>query len=132
MRARLVRVDGSTEMVDLPGDSSGNLTAMYKAMGCDCVDVIRLVQTAPGCPGLDMWIDDNGMFTKEPNVIATILAAAIDGGVISQPVFGDVLLTGGADSEGDTLPLTSIQDAVLRDMVADAHPGGIRELALTN
>jgi hypothetical protein len=132
MRARLVRVDGSTEMVELPGNSSGNLTAMYKAMGCDCVDVVRLVKTGPGRPGLDMWIDDNGMFANQPNIFATILAGAINGGVIRQAIYGDVLLTGGADSEGDTLPLTSVQDSVLRDMIADAHPGGIRELAMTN
>ena len=133
MRTRVVRVDGTSDHVELPeGESHERLKAMYAAIGCDYVDVVRLVEAGPGRPGLDMWIDDVGLFTKEPNAVATLMVAGIVDTPLTQLIHGDVLFTGGADSEGDTLPLTITQDTVLRDIAAQVVAGGLDKLALTN
>lgn len=119
MRALLVRVDGATEEVDLPGDKR-NLDVMYEAMKCSRVDVVRIVEAAPGRPGLDMWIDDDGLFTKSPNIVASAIVAMITGRA-SEYYFGDVLFTGGADSEGDTLSLTRMQGEILAEVAMEAR-----------
>ena len=119
MRARIVRCDGSTELTELPGDSGGSLAAMYAAIGCHTVDVVRIIGAAPGKPGLDMWIDGEGLYTKSPNMPASVLASMLAGQPLRQWIAGDVIFTGGADSEGGTLPLTAIQDEIIADMVAE-------------
>lgn len=117
MRALLVRLDGTTEEVDLPDD--GQLKAMAEALKCDEVGEIPLIRTAPGRPSLSMWMDRDGLFTKGPNVVGSDLVAHMTGLPIGY-CMGDVLLTGGADSEGDPLPLTRVQSAVLEEMAFEA------------
>jgi len=96
--ALLISTDGDVSVIDLPAEGS-LLPTMYRAIGCHGVDVVRLA------PALDMWIDDDGMYTQPVNQLATLLAKGF--GFNWQDYHGPALLTGGADAEGDTLPLSS-------------------------
>ncbi|MFD0269554.1 DUF3846 domain-containing protein [Streptomyces sp. NPDC127106] len=95
--ALLITPEAEVIPVDLPSDSGDRLTAMYSLMRCDQVDVVALTDQ------LDMWLDDNGLYTQPVNPMATLLARRF--GRTYQNYHGHVLLTGGADDEGETLPL---------------------------
>lgn len=120
MRARVVRVNGTTEVIDLPEDTRAWLDAAYKAIGCTAVDRVCVIHTGPGRHGMDMWVDDEGLLNgAKPNIVAGTMLYTLTNREQSQPIMGDVIFTGGCDSEGDSLPLTKIQDAILSDMAAD-------------
>jgi hypothetical protein len=93
--ALVVHPDGHLEDVDLSGDS---LAAMCKAIGCALLDVVALTSR------LDMWIDDEGMYTQQINPVATALARRH--GFVWQPYFGPVVVLATSDAEGDTHNLT--------------------------
>ncbi len=121
MRARVIKTDGTTEPLELPSGSNecGNrLAAMYQAIGCTAVDVVRVLDAVPGRSGVDMWIDDEGLYKDEPepNKVATLLANGLASGCVTSWITGSVVVTGGADSEGDTLPLTPAQDWALAEL----------------
>jgi len=117
MRARIIRVDGSTEAVDIPQDFGEQMCAAEMMLGCNAVERVPVIERTPGRPGLEMWIDSEGLFTKSANVTAELMAKAISDAPVTAYIAGDVLLTGGADSEGDTLGLTEIQDSVLAEFI---------------
>lgn len=122
MRARIVRCDGASEPLELPeGSARDGLEALYKAIGCTTVDVVRLVDAGSRRPGLDMWVDDDGLYTQPANWTATLLAGRLAGRDVRQTINGNVVLTGGADGHGRTLGLTEGQDRVLAEMAADAR-----------
>jgi hypothetical protein len=117
MRARIVRTNGTTEGIDLtPGDS---LRGMREAIGCQLVDCIEVIPGSASRPGIDIWIDDEGLYAKAPNFLAGAVAAFLLGYIPNYPLFGDVLFTGGADSEGETLGLTKRQAEILADIAGD-------------
>ncbi|MDQ1539085.1 MAG: hypothetical protein QOE58_3478, partial [Actinomycetota bacterium] len=64
------------------------LLAMYKAIGCDLVDIVQLSH-GPDLR-LDMWLDDEGLHTQRMNPYATRLAQHF--GFIWQGYFGRILL----------------------------------------
>ncbi|TDU67823.1 DUF3846 domain-containing protein [Streptomyces sp. KS 21] len=109
--ALLITPDAEVIPVDLPADSGDRLTAMYSLMRCDQVDVVALTDQ------LDMWLDDNGLYTQPVNPIATLLARRF--GRTYQDYHGPVLLTGGADEEGETLPLNKDKVLALLTSLAD-------------
>jgi len=89
--ALVITVDGTVAELEWPaagpdGEHPSILHFMYRMMGCDTVDVVRLA------PGLDMWLDDYGMGLQPVNPLATMLARAF--GYMSQPYYGTVLLSG--------------------------------------
>jgi hypothetical protein len=94
--ALLLTGDGAIAEINLP--TTNQLTVMQAVLRCDRVDVVALTTR------MDMWIDDEGIYNHEINVPATLLARRY--GFCYQAYHGPVLLTGGADAEGDTLPLT--------------------------
>lgn len=120
MRALLVKTDGTTEPVELGGANVDHITQMHEAIGCRTFDCVGIIPAKPGRPGLDMWIDDEGLFLDEPepNISAWNLVANLTGDLNKGMVVGNVLFTGGADSEGDTLGLTATQASVLTEMAA--------------
>lgn len=85
--------DGVATVIDL-GDDNGR--AFREHIGCTWFDVVRLA------PDLDMWVDDEGAIFADPvmNPVASALAASAGFGPV---IFGTVVLTGGADAEGDTV-----------------------------
>ncbi|MFJ6354804.1 DUF3846 domain-containing protein [Streptomyces sp. NPDC092046] len=84
---------------------------MYSVMRCDQVDVVALTDQ------VDMWLDDNGLYTQPVNPMATLLARRF--GWTYQNYHGPVLLTGGADEEGETLPLDKDKVLAMRATLTD-------------
>ncbi|HBF82633.1 MAG TPA: hypothetical protein DD420_22685 [Streptomyces sp.] len=96
--ALLVTPEMDLVPIDLPADSSTRLAVMRAVIRCERVDVVALTTR------MDMWIDDEGLYRHPVNKLATLLARRF--GFTFQDYYGPVLLTGGADAEGNTLPLT--------------------------
>ncbi|ROO82599.1 uncharacterized protein DUF3846 [Actinocorallia herbida] len=108
MHALLIALDGTVSELDLP--KNDNLDVLVKATGGRLVDVVQLTTQ------IDMWIDDEGVFTSEPNRTATALAKSF--GFVHQDYYGPVVLAGFSRS-GDTVNLTADQAAALRTRLAD-------------
>lgn len=99
--------------------SRGILDALHDAIDCDTVDAVPL------SPTIAMWLDDTGALTKPINETATVLARAYGR---TQLYFGNAVLTGGIDAEGNTLSLsqhelstllltaTAAADSVMQDI----------------
>ncbi|MEJ8639957.1 DUF3846 domain-containing protein [Streptomyces sp. MS2.AVA.5] len=96
--ALLITPEADIVPVNLPADCDSRLAVMRSVIRCDRVDVVGLTSQ------LDMWMDDEGLYNHPVNKLATVLAARF--GFTYQNYHGPVLLTGGADAEGDTVPLS--------------------------
>jgi len=96
--ALLVTTDAAIVPLEYPANSDEHLTVLRAVMLCDRVDVVALTDQ------LDMWIDDEGLYRQPINPAATVLAQLF--GFTHQPYHGPVVLTGGADGNGDTIALT--------------------------
>ncbi|MFE6714042.1 DUF3846 domain-containing protein [Streptomyces sp. NPDC057695] len=107
----LITPEAEVIPVNLPADSGDRLTFMYSLMRCNQVDVVALTDQ------VDMWLDDNGLYTQQVNPAATLLARRF--GRTYQDYHGPVLLTGGADDEGETLPLDKDKMLAMLTILAD-------------
>jgi len=94
----LIRTDGTAETVEVTSTSQGHLAHMRDLIGAQYVDVIGINDTYGA---IDTWVDDEGAWTKIPNVAATILVSELAGQTIA-PIFGHALLLSrnGADTIG--------------------------------
>jgi len=61
----------------------------------------------------DMWIDDEGKLFSEPVINAFGSALWVNSYGMTDMIVGDIIITGGADSEGKTLGLTQEQVATI-------------------
>ena len=89
---------GSFERISLARNKV--LDSLCRAIGCRYVEVIQATET------ISIWVDEEGLMRRPrptPNYLATLLAAELWFG--HQVIVGVVVFTGGADSEGNTLPL---------------------------
>lgn len=82
------------------------LRDMYRLIDCHTVDVVRLADD------LDMWLDDDGMYTSPVNLAATFVARLY--GFNHQNYHGNALFLGGANRNGDTVGLSDKMLARLR------------------
>lgn len=114
--ALAVYPDGTAADVVLPAGRV--LETLYEVIGCRCVDVVRLRE------GMDMWVDDEGMVAGGVSEPATRLARAC--GLVWQPYFGVVVVTGGADAAGDTLSLGVGDARTVREVLARPATSGGR------
>jgi len=91
--ALVITTDGVIAELEMPKPGP-HLKFMYRAMGCELVEVVALR------PGLDMWLDEEGMRNDSVNMLATSLARLF--GRRRQPYYGTALLAGrrGADAVG--------------------------------
>lgn len=101
-----VNVEGEFSDVELPADTV--LRGLYDTIGCAQVDVVALTAR------LDMWLDDDGMYTNTSNPAATLIARGF--GHVHQLYYGTVVFTGGPDDQGDTLGITPELGAHLREL----------------
>lgn len=113
-----VRLDvkGHAEVVTLPATEGRDVgAALRAALECSTFDVVRLA------PGLDMWIDDDGLCVADPaiNRVATRIARSY--GLRWQPYAGTAVFTSN-DGEGETQSLSENQIAAL---VTTADLGGL-------
>jgi len=101
--ALLLTTTGDIVEIDLPPETDSStdnrtrLAVMYAVLRCTTVDCIALTTA------VDMWVDDEGLYHQPPNPFATALAHRY--GHTWQHLHGPVLLTGGPDDDGNTLPL---------------------------
>lgn len=97
--ALLVTTDGA--VTDLPLTKGKLLADMYKAIGCNLVEVV--------CPTDDLtfWFDEEGLYSENTadNMAVTRVLAEVFG-FNRQVYVGHAVITGGVDDEGDTLGLT--------------------------
>lgn len=98
--ALLITPNADIVDINLPTTPEHRLIVMRAALRCSLIDVVALTDR------WDMWLDDEGIYNHHdaPNPVATALAQRF--GHTHQRYHGPVLITGGADDEGDTLPLT--------------------------
>ncbi|GGZ29427.1 DUF3846 domain-containing protein [Streptomyces nitrosporeus] len=93
---------GRFELIEWPRPGDNTLTTLLAAIGCCAVDAVDISED------LTMWLDDEGIITGQPvNWGATALYAAHR--PPHQKYHGTVVITGGTDRHGDTLPLTTDQ-----------------------
>lgn len=94
----LINPDGEVAEITLPiGDTR---RALCRAIGCTRLDVVRLTSV------LDMWVDDEGLYTQQPNPAATALARRY--GYTWQDYYGPAVIAS-ANEHGDTIGLTPEQ-----------------------
>lgn len=98
--ALVVHPDGEIIDVNLNPDADNHLASMYEHLNCRAVDVVALTDV------LDMWLDDEGLYTQPVNPVATALARHY--GFTWQPYHGPVLLCS-VDSEGASIDLDTHQ-----------------------
>lgn len=103
--ALVIHPDGEVVDVNL-APSSDRLALMREHLDCRLVDVVALTDR------LDMWLDDEGVYGKPVNSIATSLARRY--GYVWQPYHGSVLLCS-VDGEGAS---TDLDTAQLRAVLA--------------
>jgi hypothetical protein len=77
------------------------VTAIQKAVGCDHFDLVPLDH------GIDLYVDDEGAINGSPlNLKLTIMAHILG---VPTVLFGNGIMLGGSDDNGDTVSLTSKQ-----------------------
>lgn len=107
-RAVTISAEGNAQEV-LWDASNGTLGLLQQSVE-GLVDVVAL------SPQLDMWINDEGIVRgMAVNPIATQIARLC--GRTTQPYYGPVVLTGGADQDGVTLPLSTDQAVAILALV---------------
>lgn len=109
-RVMTIAVDGTVDTTEWD-TTSGTLDHLRTALG-GWVDVVSL------SPTLDMWVNDEGLINgMEVNQVATALARTY--GLAHQPYAGPAVLTGGADAEGNTCPLSESQVRLLLTLLGE-------------
>lgn len=109
-----VDVDGTAAVIELAGtEERGVGAALRAALDCRMFDVVRIG------PGLDMWIDEEGL-VGEPvvNRVATLIAKAH--GFVWQRFVGAVVFTS-VDDEGET---QSLGEGQVEALLTTARVGG--------
>lgn len=99
--AFLLTPEADVVPIALPASTKERAVVYRAVIRCRCYDVVALTTR------LDMWVDDEGIYNHPVNPGATALARRY--GYTWQLYHGPVLLTGGADENGDTRPLTTDQ-----------------------
>jgi hypothetical protein len=107
MKAYIVKVDGSREVVEFEKGESYDV--LSKAVG-GYIECVRLADN------LDMWVNEEGKLVGLPvNEYGTLFYQEIHGA--TDIICGDVIFTGGADDEGETLGLSDDEIAGLGALV---------------
>jgi len=99
-KAIVIDTDGKKSVVEFEFKNS------YKTLSDAVGGYIECV----GLEGVDMWCNENGIAEGLPlNMVAS--AIYYEAFNASNPILGNVIITGGADEEGETLGLTDEQVA---------------------
>lgn len=107
--ALVIHPDGGVVPVNLkPGVN--HLALMYEHLNCQRVDVVALTDK------LDMWLDDEGMYTQPVNPAATALARHY--GFVWQNYHGPVMLCS-VDADGASVDLDANQLRALLTRLLD-------------
>lgn len=96
--------DGTVEGV-VVNVSESSLAGMREQIGCRVVDVVRLDH------GIDGWIDDDGYYTQERNLLATVIATMLGRDERCGLLHGPVLFLSVDEADGVTRSLSPDQYA---------------------
>jgi len=102
-----------------PHSDRRTLDVLYAEIGCDCIDATPAVSTPMGT--LLGWSDDVSLLKDQPEYNDRAIALFRHFGYQVPALAGNIVLTGGADPVGDTLPLPPVLIDWLR--TAFAHLG---------
>lgn len=97
-----ITADSRLHHISLDDHEDHTLIALYRAIDCDIVDVVRLQD------GIDLWVDDEGAYRSIPNVRLSLTAAGL--GTPGALLFGTGIFLG-ASPDGQTISLTPEQEA---------------------
>jgi hypothetical protein len=86
-----------------PHTDRRTLDVLYAEIGCDCIDATPAVPTPLGT--LLGWSDDVSLLKDQPEYNDRAIALFRHFGYQVPALAGNIVLTGGADPVGDTLPL---------------------------
>lgn len=108
--ALVIKTTGEISEVDV--EAGGSVLAnLYREIGCTVVEPVQLTDD------LCLWLDEEGLLTKEPfNAVATTLAGLH--GYVHQPYVGHAVLVRTTD-DGDSANLTAEQFGVAVSMLSD-------------
>lgn len=111
-RALTVSPDGTVTDSEWDVNDKSLLPALQQAVD-GLVDVVALAED------LDMWVNDEGLYTQPLNPVAGFLVSVLGrAGAGFQPYwFGTVVFTGGADPDGNTEPLPAARAAQIAGLV---------------
>lgn len=107
MHGLLIGTDGTARVIDLTEKGNRLATLQHYCASGGNVDVVQLTSQ------LDMWVDDEGIYTSDINHAATRIAQRF--GHLHQPYYGPAMLTG-FTSDGDTTGLSIAQAHHLIDL----------------
>ena len=86
-----------------PHSDRRTLDVLYAEIGCQCIDATPAVSTPMGT--LLGWSDDVSLLKDQPEYNDRAIALFRHFGYQVPALAGNIVLTGGADPVGDTLPL---------------------------
>lgn len=111
MKALVVKTDDTREVVEI---IDGTLLHFAQGIVGGLVDVVNVRSDLLG--DLTIWVNDEGLLLEmEQNRFASALTAE---GEYAQVIVGDVVVTGGVDEEGNTLPISDFAaEMLLRALV---------------
>lgn len=110
-KALHIKTTGEVIELDITADS---LTTLQTAVG-GWVQAIDLTDT------MTMWCNEEGKLISLPHNPFAQLLWDISFGAHTDYIVGDVVITGGTDSEGATLGIDSLEEAIVRKAVAQAR-----------
>lgn len=98
MKALVITEEGELRAVELGGDAESHLSDLQRYVG-------GWVQAVDLSPDATLWVNEEGKMNGLPtNICATALWSAVFGP--TDVIVGPAVLTGGADDEGELMPLT--------------------------
>lgn len=116
-----VRGDVEEVIVDT---ATSSLAGMREQIGCRVVDVVRLDH------GVDGWIDDDGYYTQDRNMLGSVVASMLGRDVTASLLHGPVLFLS-VDGAGASRSLSPDQHARIMRAVDLAKDSLTRAEALT-
>lgn len=94
---------GDIAVIDLTAGGRSTSDGFRAEIGCRYFDVVRLTDSRHIMGAVDMWVDDEGMGTEPANLVATLVARALEPQV-AQSFYGNALFAS-SNGEGDTIGL---------------------------
>ena len=117
-----ITTDGQVRVNEWPGENQ-LLAHLYAEIDTHLVTTITLPD------GTIMWADDEALLQADPqlNTLAVKLLGTF--GELVSYVFGHVVLTGGVDDTGTSLPLTDADTEAIRATLTDLARDPLPQLA---
>ena len=117
-----ITTDGQVRVNEWPEGDRQLLPHLYAEIETDLVTTINLPD------GKTMWADDEALFKREPQINTLAVKLLGTFGELVSYVWGHVVLDGGVDDTGHSLPLTDADVDTLRHTLADLADAPLPEL----